>query len=56
MSGPDDSENATSDPTIQLPYVLGRLRRLHHVLTAAQNRVQRDIAAVEQVLKTKPTK
>ncbi len=39
-----------------LPDVLGRLKRLHSVLIAVQNRVHRDINAVEQVLKTKTTK
>jgi DNA-binding SARP family transcriptional activator len=52
----DSPDEATSDSKIQLPYVLTRLRRLHHVLTAAQNRVQRDIAAVEQALRTKTLK
>lgn len=52
----NDAPDAISDSSIQLPYVLGRLRRLHLVLTAAQNRVQRDIAAVEQALKTKTLK
>lgn len=43
-------ESAMPAPT--LPEVLGRLKRLHLVLTAVQKRVQRDIKAVEQGLKT----
>jgi DNA-binding SARP family transcriptional activator len=39
-------------PATTLPEVLGRLKRLHLVLTAVQKRVQRDIKAVEQGLKT----
>lgn len=45
---PDESVPATTS----LPEVLGRLKRLHLVLTAVQKRVQRDIKAVEQGLKT----
>ena len=45
---PDES----ATPATTLPEVLGRLRRLHLVLTAVQKRVQRDIKAVEQGLKT----
>jgi DNA-binding SARP family transcriptional activator len=44
------------DSSDSLPAVLGRLRRLHSVLTSVQRRLQRDISAVEQSLKTKPTK
>jgi hypothetical protein len=39
-------------PGATLPEVLGRLKRLHLVLNAVQKRVQRDIKAVEQGLKT----
>jgi len=45
---PDESVPVTTT----LPEVLGRLKRLHLVLTAVQKRVQRDIKAVEQGLKT----
>jgi DNA-binding SARP family transcriptional activator len=51
------SANTTApDSSFSLPNVLGRLRRLRHVLTAAQNQVQRDIIAVEEALRTKTTK
>jgi len=56
MGRSQSARDDTSDGGIQLPSVLRRLRRLHLVLTAAQNRVQRDIAAVEQALKTKTLK
>jgi DNA-binding SARP family transcriptional activator len=39
-------------PATTLPEVLGSLKRLHLVLNAVQKRVQRDIKAVEQGLKT----
>jgi DNA-binding SARP family transcriptional activator len=45
---PDES----APPATTLPEVLGRLKRLHLVLTAVQKRVQRDIKAVEQGLNT----
>lgn len=41
--------------TAALPDVLGRLKRLHSVLTTAKNSVHRDISAVERALKTKTT-
>ena len=47
---PGDESASLIAPT--LPEVLGRLQRLHLVLTAVQKRVQRDIKAVEQGLKT----
>ena len=48
---PSGDESA-SVPVVALPEVLGRLKRLHLVLTAVQKRVERDIKAVEQGLKT----
>lgn len=53
--GVDDVEQAPQRPSTQdspLPEVLGRLKRLQLVLAAVQKRVQRDITAVEQGLKT----
>ncbi len=47
---PGDESASLSATT--LPEVLGRLKRLHLVLNAVQKRVQRDIKAVEQGLKT----
>ena len=49
---PVDAQPA-SVPTVTLPEVLGRLKRLQMVLAAVQKRVQRDIQSVEQGLKTK---
>ena len=54
-SGAVDIEGGLNYKTA-LPDVLGRLRRLHSVLTAVQNRVHRDITAVERALKTKTSK
>jgi DNA-binding SARP family transcriptional activator len=45
-------DESASLPSATLPEVLGRLKRLHVVLNAVQKRVQRDIKAVEQGLKT----
>lgn len=45
-------DGSDSLPATTLPEVLGRLKRLHLVLNAVQKRVQRDIKAVEQGLKT----
>lgn len=45
-------DDAASSPAATLPEVLGRLKRLHLVLNVVQKRVQRDIKAVEQGLKT----
>jgi len=57
VTGPNElSDRLESGLSVALPSLLGRLKRLHHVLTAAQNRVQRDISAVEQAMKTKTTK
>lgn len=50
-----DAEPAMNSST-SLPAVLSRLRRLHSVLTSVQSRLQRDISAVEQAMKTRPTK
>jgi DNA-binding SARP family transcriptional activator len=46
---PLDDEPATAEA---LPEVLGRLKRLHLVLATVQKRLQRDIKAVEQGMKT----
>lgn len=46
------SNESASTSALALPEVLTRLKRLHLVLTAVQKRVQRDIKAVEQGLKT----
>ena len=46
------SDDSAALPAATLPEVLGRLKRLHLVLNAVQKRVQRDIKAVEQGLKT----
>jgi DNA-binding SARP family transcriptional activator len=52
---PSDVELPENSST-SLPAVLGRLRRLYSVLNSVQHRLQRDISAVEQALKTKTTK
>ncbi|HEV7745450.1 MAG TPA: BTAD domain-containing putative transcriptional regulator [Pyrinomonadaceae bacterium] len=52
---PSDIELPENSAT-SLPAVLGRLRRLHSILNSVQHRLQRDIGAVEQALKTKTTK
>jgi DNA-binding SARP family transcriptional activator len=52
---PADVELAV-DSINSLPAVLDRLKRLHSVLTSVRRRLQRDIGAVEQALRTKPSK
>jgi DNA-binding SARP family transcriptional activator len=55
QSKPHDFENAfTTAPSP--PEVLGRLKRLQIVLAAVQKRIQRDISAVEEGARIKPTK
>lgn len=49
---PDRIKDESAPLATTLPEVLGRLKRLHLVLNAVQKRVQRDIKAVEQGLKT----
>jgi DNA-binding SARP family transcriptional activator len=52
---PHDFENAfTTAPSP--PEMLGRLKRLQIVLAAVQKRIQRDISAVEEGARVKPTK
>lgn len=54
---PDYAESVgghfVSGPTASLAEVLGRLKRLHLVLSAAQKSVRQDIRAVEEGLKTR---
>jgi DNA-binding SARP family transcriptional activator len=45
--GRESSQGAGTSGAEPLPEVLGRLRKLHVILTAVQRRVQRDIRAVE---------
>lgn len=54
-STPHDFENAFT-PAPPAPEMLGRLQRLQIVLAAVQKRIQRDISAVEEGARIKPTK